>query len=95
MLHYISRSLLTIQYGCAIAQVFSCWLPTVAAWVRIRAGMWSLWWTKRHWSGFPPSTSVSPANHHSTNFSIIIITRCWQCPSAEGTQMDSTLHYTN
>jgi hypothetical protein len=35
--------------------------------------MWGLWWTKRHWSRFSPSTLVSPANH-STDFSIIIIT---------------------
>jgi hypothetical protein len=35
--------------------------------------MWGLWWTKRHWGRFSPSTSVSPANHF-TNFSIIIIT---------------------
>jgi hypothetical protein len=38
--------------------------------------MWGLWWTKRRWGRFSPSTSVSPANH-STNFSIIIITRGW------------------
>jgi hypothetical protein len=36
--------------------------------------MWGLWWTKRRWGRFSPSTSVSPANH-STDFSIIIITR--------------------
>jgi hypothetical protein len=41
----------------------------------IGVGMWGLWWTKRHWGRFSPSTSVSPANHDSTNFSIIIITR--------------------
>jgi hypothetical protein len=46
-----------------------------------------------------PSTSVSPANH-STNFSIIIITRGWHNRhisgrSAEWTQLDSTPHYTN
>jgi hypothetical protein len=34
-----------------------------------------LWWTKWHWGRFSPSTSVSPANHHSTNFSIPIMTR--------------------
>jgi hypothetical protein len=51
-----------------------------------------LWWTKRHWGRFSPSTSVSPANNHSTNFSIIIITRG---RSAEWTQLDSTPHYTN
>jgi hypothetical protein len=53
-----------------------------------------LWWTKRHWGRFSPSTSVSLANH-STNFSIIIITRGWHnrpvgSLSAEWTQLDST-----
>jgi hypothetical protein len=43
--------------------------------------------------GFPP-------NHHSTYFSIIIITRGWHNRSiggrsAEWTQLDSTPHYTN
>jgi hypothetical protein len=61
--------------------------------------MWHLWWTKRHWDRFPPSTSVSPANH-SSNISIIIITRGWHNRpisgrSAEWTQLDSTPHYTN
>jgi hypothetical protein len=56
--------------------------------------MWDLWWTKRHWSRFSPSSSVSPANY-STNFSIIIITRDWNNRpiigrSAEWTQLDST-----
>jgi hypothetical protein len=37
--------------------------------------MWGLWWKKRHWDRFSPSTSVSPASHRSTNLSIIIITR--------------------
>jgi hypothetical protein len=60
--------------------------------------MWVLWWTKRQWGRFSPSTSVSPANH-STNFSIIIITRGWRNwpfggRSAEWT-LDSTPHYTN
>jgi hypothetical protein len=61
--------------------------------------MWGLWWTKRHWGKFSPSISVSLANH-STNFSIIIITRGWHNRpigdrSAEWTQLDSTPHYTN
>jgi hypothetical protein len=61
--------------------------------------MWGLWWTKRHCGRFSPSTSVSPANH-STNFSIIIITRGWHNRSINGrsakwTQLDSTPHYTN
>jgi hypothetical protein len=56
--------------------------------------MWGLWWTKRHWSRFSPSTSVSPVKH-STNFSIIIITRGWHNRpiggrSVEWTQLDST-----
>jgi hypothetical protein len=36
--------------------------------------MWDLWWTKWCWDRFSPSTSVSPANLHSTNFSTITIT---------------------
>jgi hypothetical protein len=27
--------------------------------------MWDLWWTKRHWDRFPPSTSVFPRQFHS------------------------------
>jgi hypothetical protein len=62
--------------------------------------MWGLWWTKRHWDRFSPTTSVSLANHHSTNFSIIIITRSWHNRriggrSAKWTQLDSTPHYSN
>jgi hypothetical protein len=63
--------------GHAIAQVVSRWVPTAAAQVRAEAGMWGLWWTKWHWGRFSPSASVSPANHLSTNFSIIIITQGW------------------
>jgi hypothetical protein len=41
-----------------------------------------------------------PADHHSTNFSIIIITRGWHNRptdgrSADWTQLDSTSHDTN
>jgi hypothetical protein len=36
--------------------------------------MWDLCRTKWHWVRFSPSTSVSLANHHSTKFTIIIIT---------------------
>jgi hypothetical protein len=32
-----------------------------------------LWWTKWHWGRFSPSTSVSPANSHSTDCSTLII----------------------
>jgi hypothetical protein len=34
--------------------------------------IWDLWWTKWHYGRFPPSTSVSPANYHSTKCSILI-----------------------
>jgi hypothetical protein len=63
--------------------------------------MWSLWWSKWHWGKFfSPSTSVSPANHNSINFSIIIITLGGHnMPiggrSAEWTQLDYTPQYTN
>jgi hypothetical protein len=51
-------------------------------------------------AGFSPSTSGFPANHHSINFSIIILTRGWHnrhiCGlSAEWTQLVSTPYYTN
>jgi hypothetical protein len=35
--------------------------------------MWDLWWTKWYWGRFPPSTSVSPANSHSTDCSKLVI----------------------
>jgi hypothetical protein len=62
--------------------------------------MWDLWWTKWHWSRFSPSTLVSLANHHFTNFSIITNTRGRHNRptggrSVEWTQLDSTPHYTN
>jgi hypothetical protein len=85
-------------YGRAVGQAVSRWLPTATARVRVRAGMWGLWWTKWHWGRFSPSTSVSPANH-STNFSIFIITRGWHNRptggrSPEWIQLDSTAQYT-
>jgi hypothetical protein len=81
--------------GRAVAQAVSRWFPTATARVRVRAACGGLWWTKRHWGRFSPRTSLSPANHHSTNFSIIIITRGWHnrpigYRSAEWTQFDST-----
>jgi hypothetical protein len=36
--------------------------------------VWDLWWTNWLWGRFSPSTSVSPANLHSTNISTITIT---------------------
>jgi hypothetical protein len=35
--------------------------------------MWNFWWTKWYWGRFPPSTSVSLANSHSTDCSTLII----------------------
>jgi hypothetical protein len=52
--------------------------------------MWGLWWAKRHWGRFSPNTSVSPANH-STDFSIIIITRGWHNRSLSGRSVEWTL----
>jgi hypothetical protein len=84
----------------AVAQAVSLWLPTAAARVCVRAGMWHLWWTKQHWGRFSQSASVSAANHHSTDFSSIIITRGWHNKptggrSAECTQLHSTPNYNN
>jgi hypothetical protein len=58
---------------CAIAQAVSHWLPTAAP--RVRARVWScgVWWTKWYWGRISPSTSVSPANLHSTNCSTVTI----------------------
>jgi hypothetical protein len=53
--------------GRATAQAVSRWLPTAAAQVRGQV-MRDLRWTKWHWGRFSPSTSVSPANLHSTKF---------------------------
>jgi hypothetical protein len=87
------------DYGPAVAQAVSRWLPNAATPVRVRTGIWGLWWTKLHWGRFSPKTSVYPANH-STNFSIIIITRGGHNRpiggrSAESTQLDSVSPYTN
>jgi hypothetical protein len=81
--------------GRAVAQAVSGWLPNTVARVRVHVGMWCLWWTKRQWGRFSPSTSVSPANNYSNNFFIIIITRSWHNwpigdRSVEWTQLDST-----
>jgi hypothetical protein len=39
--------------------------------------MWDLWWTKRHWGMFSPSISVSPTNHSTDSFTLIIILWGW------------------
>jgi hypothetical protein len=62
-----------LYWGCDVAQAASRWLPTAAAEVRVQAAYGICGGQS---SRFSPSTSVSPANH-STDFSIIIITRDW------------------
>jgi hypothetical protein len=58
--------------GRVIGEAVSRWLPTAAARVQTPClVMWDMWWTKWRWGRFSPSTSVSPANLHSTNFSTI------------------------
>jgi hypothetical protein len=54
-------------HGRVIAQAVSRRLPTTAARVRSQV-MWDLWWKKWHWGRFSPSTSVFPANSHSTDY---------------------------
>jgi hypothetical protein len=56
--------------------------------------MWGLWWTKLHWGRFSPSTPVALVNH-STNFSIIIITRGWHNMPIGNRSAEWTPHYTN
>jgi hypothetical protein len=63
-------------------------------------GQWDLWWTKWHWGRFSPSTTASPANLHSTKFSILTITRGkYNRPEVadvpSGPSFDSTPHYAN
>jgi hypothetical protein len=58
--------------GLAIAEAVSRRLPTAAALLRSQV-RWDLWCTKWHWGRFSPSTSVSPANSHSTDRSTLII----------------------
>jgi hypothetical protein len=66
------------RYGRAVTQAVSRWLPTAVSRVSALAACDVLWWRKWHWGRFSPSTSVSSANHHSTNFSIVIVIRGWQ-----------------
>jgi hypothetical protein len=57
--------------GRAVDQAVSRRLPTAAARVPSQV-MWDLWWTKWYWGRFSPSASVSPANHHSAKYSMLI-----------------------
>jgi hypothetical protein len=81
--------------GRAIAQAVSRWLPTAAARVRVRAEHVGFMVDKVVLGQVFSEYFGSPANHHSTNFFNIIITRGWHSRpiggrSAEWTQLDST-----
>jgi hypothetical protein len=71
-----SNTMLVTKYikRRAVAQAISRWLPTAKARVRVRAACGICGCPPLHCGRISQSTSVSPANH-STNFSIIIITR--------------------
>jgi hypothetical protein len=69
---YIFVSNLTWCTRRAIAQAVSRWLPTAAARAQTRG--WSCGICGGQSGRYSQSTSVSPANLHSTNFSTITIT---------------------
>jgi hypothetical protein len=78
-------------HGRAVAQAVSRWLPIAAARIRVRAASGVV----VDKAALGQVFSEYPARHHSTNFSIIIITRGWHNRpiggrSAEWTQLDST-----
>jgi hypothetical protein len=63
------------DYGRAIAQAVSRWLPTAAVrGSKPDLGMWDLWGDEVALGRFSPSSSVSPAIAvRSTNYSIITL----------------------
>jgi hypothetical protein len=69
---------LSIHGGRTIAQAVSRWLPTAAARVPARVKTCGICGGQSDTGGrFSPSTSVSPANLHSSNYSIISIIWDW------------------
>jgi hypothetical protein len=81
-------------FGRAIAQAVSLRLPTVAARVRAHAGHVGFVMDKAALG------QVFFRVHHSTKFSIVVITRGWHIRPigglhAEWTQLDSTPQYSN
>jgi hypothetical protein len=64
-------NILLSQIGHAIAQAVSRWIPTAAAGVRAQVKSCGIFGGSG--AGFFPSTSVSPANLHSTNCSTITL----------------------
>jgi hypothetical protein len=59
--------------GSAITQAVSQRLPPRRLCANPAHVIWDLWWIKWHWGRFSSSISISPANFHSTNCSLIII----------------------
>jgi hypothetical protein len=98
---FISKTWMKLTENRTVAETVSRWLPTAAARVRAGTGKWDLWWTKWRRGKFSPSTLVSPAKTvHSTNFSILTITRSrYNRPGVaavpSGPSMDSTPQYWN
>jgi hypothetical protein len=87
-----SHSLYRLSYpglGRTVAKAVSCWLPTAVARVRVRAACGVCGGQSGTGAGFSPSTSVSPGKH-STNVSIIIITRDWDNTSISGRSAEWT-----
>jgi hypothetical protein len=90
-----STQTLTEMRGRAIAQAVSSLLPITVA--RVRTRVWSSGICGAL-STFSPSTSVSPANLHSTKFCILTITRGrYNKPEladvSSGPSLDHTPHY--
>jgi hypothetical protein len=88
-----------IATGCAVAQAVNRWFPTAAAWVRVLAENVGFVVNKAALEQVFFEYFGVPANHHSTNFSILI-TRGWHNRpisgrSAEWTQLDSSPYQLN
>jgi hypothetical protein len=85
----------SLRAGRAIAQAVSRWLANALARVRARSSHVGFVVDKVALGQVFSNTSVSPVNHHSTKFSILIITRgSYNRPiggrRAEWTHLDST-----
>jgi hypothetical protein len=83
---YELNTIIIMLLGRAVAQAVSRWLPTAAARVRVRAGMWGLWWTKRQlWQvfseyfGFPYQSSFHQFFHWGYRaFTVASCAKAWR-----------------